>query len=125
MALYNFERLIQKYSVDCQLVTIAKGKWSAGVYQKGAEKVTDISGAVIPITETRVQSSGGTYKQGDCEFITTQPIEITDETFLAVHDKKYKLENSTDYSDYADFNIYVARRVSSFDKTSGNTAENA
>ena len=125
MSLYNFERLIKKYSVECKLITLANGSWKAGTWQEGAKSETDISGAVVPITENRIQSSGGSYKQGDCEFITTQPIEITSDTFLEVHDKKYKLETSTDYSDYADFYIYVARRVSTFDRTGESTGNNA
>lgn len=125
MSLYNFERLINKYSVDCKLVTFAEGSWKAGTWQEGAKSETDISGAVVPITEKRIQSSGGSYKQGDCEFITTQPIKITSDTFLLVNGKKYKLEDSTDYSNYADFNIYVARGVSSFDRTGETTGSNA
>lgn len=125
MSLYNFERLIKKYSVECKLLSFEECKWKAGVYQKGEATTKEISGAVVPITENRIQSSGGSYKQGDCEFITTQPIEITSDTFLEVHDKKYKLESSTEYSDYADFNIYVARRVSSFDRTGESTGNNA
>lgn len=126
MKLYNFARLIKKYAVDCQLVTFEDGRWIAGEWEQGEKSETDIKGAVVPITEKRIQNSGGTYKQGDCEFITTQPIMITGNTYLVVHGKKYKLEDSTDYSDYADFNTYVARRVSAFDTTGGsNTANNA
>lgn len=124
MSLYNFERLIEKYSVECELVSFC-GAWKAGVYKESELLKEKINGAVVPITEKRIQGSGGSYKQGDCEFITTQPIEITSDTFLVVHDKKYKLEDNTDYSDYADFNIYVARRVSSFDRTGESTGNNA
>lgn len=123
--LYKFERLINKYSVVCQLVTISEGSWKAGVWQEGATTTTTIEGAVVPISEKRINNSGGDYKQGDCEFITLQPIEINSNTYLVHNNKKYKLQDSTDYSDYADFNIYVARRVSAFDTTSTDTASNA
>lgn len=123
--LYNFERLINKYSVVCQLVTISEGSWKAGVWQEGVTTTKDIEGAVVPISEKRINNSGGDYKQGDCEFITLQPIEINSNTYLVHNNKKYKLQDSTDYSDYADFNIYVARRVSAFDTTSTDTASNA
>ena len=125
MALYNFARLIKKYSVSCQLVSISEGSWKAGEWQEGATETTEIKGAVVPITEKRIQNSGGTYRQGDCEFITTQPIEINSNTYLVHNGKKYKLQDSTDYSDYADFNIYVARRVSAFDTTGKDTENNA
>lgn len=122
--LYNFERLINKYSVVCQLVTISEGSWKAGVWQEGVTTTKDIEGAVVPISEKRINNSGGDYKQGDCEFITLQPIEINSNTYLVHNNKKYKLQDSTDYSDYADFNIYVARRVSAFDTASTDTASN-
>lgn len=125
MLLYNFVRLIKKYSVSCQLVSFPEGEWSAGTYTVGEPITTDISGAVVPISEKRIQNSGGSYRQGDCDFITTQPITIGSNTYLVHKGKKYKLEDTTDYSDYADFNTYVARRVSAFDTTGNDTAGNA
>lgn len=125
MLLYKFSRLIEKYGVSCQLVEIAEGKWKAGVWIEGEQTTTDINGAIVPISEKRIQNSGGSYKQGDCEFITIKPLVIHSNTYIIHKDKKYKLEDTTDYSDYADFNIYVARRVSAFDTTSKNTANNA
>lgn len=125
MSIYNFARLIKKYTVSCQLVDIADGSWKAGVWVEGKKTTTDISGAIVPISEKRIQNSGGSYKQGDCEFITTKPLVIHSNTYIVHKGKKYKLEDSTDYSDYADFNTYVARRVSAFDTTSTNTTSNA
>lgn len=125
MRLYNFARLIKKYSVDCQLVEYAEGSWKAGEWTDGQQTTTDIRGAVVPINEKRIQNSGGSYKQGDCEFITVQPLVIHSNTYLIHKGNKYKLEDTTDYSDYADFNVYVARRVSAFDTTDNNTAGNA
>lgn len=125
MLLYKFARLIKKYSVSCQLVSVSEGAWSAGTYVEGETTTTDIRGAVVPITEKRIQNSGGSLKQGDCEFITTQPIVINSNTHIIHKGKTYKLEDTTDYSDYADFNVYVARRVSAFDTAGNNTAGNA
>lgn len=125
MLLYKFARLIEKYGVSCQLVEISEGSWKAGVWIEGETTTTDINGAIVPISEKRIQNSGGSYKQGDCEFITIKPLVIHSNTYIVHKDKKYKLEDTTDYSDYADFNIYVARRVSAFDTTSKNTANNA
>lgn len=125
MRLYNFARLIRKYSADCQLVRIAAGSWAAGVYKDGGQTFEDIRGAVIPITEKRIQSSGGEYMQGDCELFTLTAIDLKKgDAFIVYKGKKYKLQESTDYSEYADFNVYVARRVSSFDTAGNNTAGN-
>lgn len=125
MRLYNFARLIKKYSASCQLATIAEGSWQAGEWQEGEKTTTPINGAVVPITEKRIQNSGGFYKQGDCEFVTLKPVELTSNTYLVYKDKKYKLMDATDYSEYADFYTYVARRVSAFDTAGKNTASNA
>lgn len=125
MRLYNFSRLINKYTVSCQLVNFAEGDWVAGEWVEGAQTTTDIEGAIVPMTEKRINSSGGDYKQGDCEFITLTPIEINSDTYIEYRGKKYKLEDSTDYSDYADFYTYVARRVSAFDRDKGKTENNA
>ena len=125
MKLYNFARLIKKYTVCCQLVNTAEGKWKAGEWVAGEVNTTDICGAIVPMSEKRINNSGGDYKQGDCEFITTSPLELNSDTFILYKDKRYKLEDSTDYSDYADFYNYVARRVSAFDSTEADTKDNA
>lgn len=125
MRMYNFAKLIKKYSAACQLVTIAEGSWHAGSWREGEKTETPINGAVVPIAEKRIQNSGGFYQQGDCDFITLTPVEITSNTYLVYKGKTYKLMDSTDYSEYADFNTYVARRVSSFDTAGKNTAGNA
>ena len=125
MLLYRFERLINKYTVKCQLVNTAEGKWQAGEWVEGETTTTDIYGAILPITEKRINNSGGDYKQGDCEFITTSPLQLNSDTFISYKDKKYKLEQNTDYSDYADFFNYIARRVSAFDTDTADTKENA
>lgn len=124
MKRYNFTRLINKYAVNCQLVTFAEGKWEGGEWQEGQKNISDISGAVVPISEKRVQNSGGSYQQGDLEFITTQSIEITSDTYLVYHGKHYKLMDTTDYSEYADFHTYLAKGVSVFDSTRNDTKNN-
>ena len=61
--LYNFERLIKKYSADCQLLSES----SSGSYV-GGEWIPDeapppqgITGAVIPMMDRKIYQSGGTY----------------------------------------------------------------
>lgn len=125
MKLYNFARLIKKYTVQCRLMNTAEGRWEAGEWVEGETTATDIYGAIVPMSERRINNSGGDYKQGDCEFITTSPLELNSDTFIVYKGRKYKLQDSTDYSDYADFYNYVARRVSAFDRVTDNAEENA
>ena len=125
MAIYNFRRLIEKYSVTCKLSNTTDGHWAAGEWVDGKQITEEISGAIVPISEKRINNSGGDYKSGDCELITTSHIAVNSDTFIVYKDKRYKLQDSTDYSDYADFNIYIARRVSAFDGDKADTKEDA
>lgn len=122
---YNFSRLIKKYAVNCWLVSFTEGGWKAGEWQEGEKTTTEIMGAIVPMSERRIHNSGGSYKQGDCEFITMQNITINSNTYIDHKGKLYKLQDASDYTEYADFNVYVARRVSAFDTTGENTKDNA
>ena len=125
MILYHLQRLIKKYTVCCKLENTQEGEWVAGEWVEGETTTTDIAGAIVPISEKRINNSGGDYKQGDCEFITTNPLELNSDTYILYKDKRYKLEDSTDYSDYSDFYTYIARRVSAFDGRKEPTTGNA
>ena len=125
MILYHLQRLIKKYTVFCKLENTQEGEWVSGEWVEGETTTTDIAGAIVPISENRINNSGGDYKQGDCEFITTNPLELNSDTYILYKDKRYKLEDSTDYSDYADFYTYIARRVSTFDGRKEPTTGNA
>ena len=125
MILYHLQRLIKKYTVFCKLENTQEGEWVSGEWVEGETTTTDIAGAIVPISEKRINNSGGDYKQGDCEFITTNPLELNSDTYILYKDKRYKLEDSTDYSDYSDFYTYIARRVSAFDGRKEPTTGNA
>ena len=125
MILYHLQRLVKKYTVCCKLENTKEGEWVAGEWVEGKTTTTDIAGAIVPISEKRINNSGGDYKQGDCEFITTNPLELNSDTYILYKNKRYKLEDSTDYSDYADFYTYIARRVSAFDGRKEPTTGNA
>ena len=125
MLLYNFERLIKKYGVSCLLEDTQEGEWIAGEYETGQPVTKEGTGAIVPINEKRVISSGGFYKQGDCEFITTKKIVIHSNTYIIHKGNKYKLENNTDYGDYADFYVYTARGASAFARPESKTENNA
>ena len=125
MILYHLQRLIKKYTVFCKLENTQEGEWVSGEWVEGETTTTDIAGAIVPISEKRINNSGGDYKQGDCEFIKTNPLELNSDTYILYKDKRYKLEDYTDYSDYADFYTYIARRVSAFDGRKEPTTGNA
>lgn len=121
MVLYRFRRLIEKYTVDCEKVTVSGGKWSAGSWEEGSKSTEQYRCAIIPITEKRINESGGDYKAGDCDIFTLNPLDTETDTYIVHKGKKYKVMQFTDYSDYADFYGYVGRRVSKFDTDTGRT----
>ena len=103
--IYDFTRLLEKYSVSCELIREGGG----GSYVGGnwlpepAAPPEMVKGAVIPMKDQKVYQSGGTYTQGDREFITLARI-------------KYHVESENDYSIYAGFHDYNLKRVGAFER---------
>ena len=117
--LYNFERLIKKYSVDCQLLSdVESGSYVGGEWvPESAPPLRDISGAVIPMMDRKIYQSGGTYTEQDREFITLVEIPLEPAHYIVHTGMKYKVQANTDYSDYAGFNAYNLKRVGAFDRS--------
>lgn len=121
MIIYNFARLIEKYNVDCKLVREGEGSYEGGDYVAGAPVESDIQGAIVPMEKRKMYSEGGNYKTADRDFYTTETIDTSTDTYIVHNGKKYKVEVDADYKeDYADFNRYTLRWVSSFDRSKEN-----
>lgn len=118
MKLYNFDRLLKKYGITCQLETADnEGAWIGGEWvPKDNMHAMDISGALIPMTEGKIYQSGGTYTSQDREFLTKQAIPLEPVAHIVYQGKRFKVEENADYTDYADFNAYNLKRVSAFDR---------
>lgn len=114
--LYNFNRLIEKYSVDFTLVYEAEGTYDSGVYVAGEKTETPCRGAFVPISERKIYQSGGTLTEKDYNLYMRVPIDKPLKTTTARYKgNEYKLEQETNYEEYADAYIYVAKWVSTFD----------
>lgn len=117
--LYDFSRLIEKYSVSCQLVR----ETGAGSYIGGnwipelAPAPEIIEGALIPMKDQKIYQSGGTYTQNDREFITMMAIPLEPAAYVIFQGIKYHVESENDYSIYAGFHDYNLKRVEAFDRT--------
>lgn len=116
--LYNFSRLIKKYSVDCHLLSEpSSGSYIGGEWvPDGVPLPQDITGAVIPMTDRKIYQSGGTYTEQDREFITLVGIPLEPTHYIVHGGTKYKVQGNTDYSDYAGFHAYNLKRVDAFDR---------
>lgn len=115
--LYDFERLIDKYSNKVEIITQQSGQYVNGRYVAAADEVNNISGAVIPLKDEKIYQSGGTLTKSDRQLYTKEPIS-NDLNGVKVRykGKTYKVEEDTDYSDYGKIYVYVLKRVDSFDR---------
>lgn len=117
-AIFDFDRLIRKYSTDCLLVCGADGgKYEAGNWIPGSAKEPEpVSGAIIPMANRKIYQSGGTYTEHDREFVTRREIPLEPAAYLIHEEARYEVQEGVDYSKYAGFYTYNLKRVSVFDK---------
>lgn len=111
MKLYNFIRLISKYSVDFTLVMPSKGKYEGGIYVDGESTSAAMRGAIVPLSEKKLYQPGGNYTAQDRELYMFTRI---DSALLGgrvlYKGNYYRIEEETDYSDYADVFRYMLRK---------------
>lgn len=110
--LYNFTRLITKYSVQFTLISTADGSYVDGKYVEGATTETALTGAIVPYSDSKIYQSGGFFTQKDRELYMKTPINAP----LKAAKVKYKgdifkVESNRDYGDYADAYIYSLKWV--------------
>lgn len=116
MKLYNFKRLIRRYSVDFTLCQEQEGKYVSGKWEEGKSIKTPMRGAIVPMTERKIYDSGGTYTAQDRELYLTAPLDRPLSALKIIHDLNvYHVEEAKDFSDYADVAIYVLKWVSKND----------
>lgn len=111
MRMYNFKRLIEKYSVTFCLHK-TQGGYVAGKWEESGTIVKSMKGAIVPMSDRKIYQSGGTYTQQDRELYLSEALR-GDLSQLKVDYKQntYTVEESRDYGDYADVAVYVLRRV--------------
>ena len=112
MRLYNFKRLIKKYSVDFTLKTEAKGQYVGGKWEAGEPICRQMRGAIVPMSDRKIYQSGGTYTQQDRMLYLSEPLQGSLQAFKVIHGTNtYTVEESRDYSDYAAVGVYTLKRV--------------
>ena len=113
MKLYNFTKLIKKYSVDFTLVQIQDGAYISGRWVAGGEVKTEMRGAIVPLSDRKVYSSGGTYTSQDRQLFLTKPLNGSLSAFRVIHNKNtYAVEDGRNFEDYADVAVYTLKWVS-------------
>lgn len=117
--LYDFTRLIEKYSIECQLIReTGGGSYIGGNWvPEPARDPEQVAGALIPMSCQKLYQSGGTYTQNDREFITRAEIPLEPAAYIVHQGIKYHVESENDYSIYAGFYDYNLKRVGLFDRS--------
>lgn len=107
MQLYNFTRLINKYSVPFSLHRTQKGGYVSGKFEPGEETVEEMRGAIVPVSQRKIYDSGGTYTAQDRELYILKPLEAPLSEYRVVYKGNvYAVENGRNFEDYANAATY-------------------
>lgn len=112
--LYRFKRLVEKYSVSCQHIAKQPGYYDAdGIWHEPQDVPRDTKAAIIPIPEQTLYETGGRYTSMDRQIISLEAYPM--HSHIVYKGNKYRIEEETDYTEYADFHQYLAKWVSVVD----------
>lgn len=115
--LYDFTRLVNKYSKSFEVVYQQDGGSYVGGKYVSAGTVTEAAtGAIIPMSERKIYGSGGTYTAKDRQLIMLEPVKgPLKGVKVRYKGCEYSVEQETDHTDYSDVNVYWLKWVSNFD----------
>lgn len=116
--IYDFSRLISKYSNDIEVVKMQKGQYVNGRFVPSETVTGRIRGAILPIKTEKIYQSGGTLISSDRQLYTKVSLgENLSSLKIRYKEKEFKVEEDTNYSDYAGVYVYLLRRMDTFDKS--------
>lgn len=116
MQLYNFRRLIRKYSREFTQIALTDGYYNdAGDWVEGEQIETKISGAVISFKESKIYRSEGTLTTKDRRLFTLEPIPDALHGAKAVFEGNiYSIEDCTENAMFTGVYAYTLRYISAF-----------
>ncbi len=126
MILYDFTRLLCKYSVTFQLVRKTGGEYVGGKWVEGETVTTTMKGAITPYTESKIYQSGGVLTTKDRVLYLVRHLEAPLTGLEVIYGGNvYSVQNGADYGDYGTVATYTLKWVSSFNGgDSDNNASN-
>lgn len=114
MSIFNFSRLINKYSRPTVLHgELTEGQWIDGKWEKGVPSQQVISLAVIPFDVKTIAQLGGTVTSADAQIYSLIALKHGDR--IEHEGDKYTVDTSANFKPFGDFYRYIAKGVSSFD----------
>ncbi|GGA31101.1 hypothetical protein [Psychrobacillus lasiicapitis] len=113
MSMYNFVRLINKYSGPITAYEKSEGAWINGKWVEGKESPVIRSVAIIPFDMKTIAQLGGLITNGDAQIYSLKTFQHGDKIERNGH--KYLVDTSGNFTPFGDFYRYIAKGVSSFD----------
>ena len=117
MKYFNFDALIDKYSVDFTVISTGEGHYDdMGEWVTGTEETTQKQGAIIGISDTKMYRSEGMLTAQDRELYMKEPLGCDyDKAHVAYNGNKYKVESQpNDNHEFSGVWGYVLKYVSAF-----------
>lgn len=116
MQLYNFDRLIERYSTLYTLITKTEGKYVDGIWEEGVETKTVMSGAILPLNIRKVYASNGAYTTSDRTLYSKEALGLPLDDVRIIHEGvTFKVEIDVDAMGLGGFMAYTLKAVSKYD----------
>ncbi|MCP1147391.1 hypothetical protein [Bacillus sp. 1735sda2] len=116
MSQFNFIKLIDKYSVTFDLIVQSAGDYDdLGRWQDSESITTTQKGALVVLPSQLIYQSGGRLTTFDRQLYISKSVEIPLKSKVIYKESSYHVESMNPFEDYADFNSYILKAVSSFD----------
>ncbi|WP_144472007.1 hypothetical protein [Bacillus pumilus] len=116
MSKFNFMKLIEKYSVTFDLIVQSAGDYDdLGQWKDGESITTTQKGALVVLPSQLIYQSGGRLTTFDRQLYISKSVEIPLKSKVIYKESSYHVESMNPFEDYADFNSYILKAVSSFD----------
>ncbi len=122
MGYFNFDSLIDKYTVNFTVINIGEGHYDdLGEWVTAEPVKTDMQGAVIGISENKIYRSDGVLTEKDKELFMKESLGAIDKATVLYDGNKYKVEtNPQNNSGFTGVFQYTLKWVSAFKE--GDTA---
>lgn len=118
MKYFNFDALIDKYSVDFTVISTGDGHYDdMGEWVTGTEKTTQMSGAIISLKEDKIYRSEGLLTSNDKQLFMVNPLPkgMIGSTVI-YKGNKYKIQETVENSEFTGVWMYVLKHISAFNE---------
>lgn len=119
MRYFNFDSLIDKYTVNFTVINIGEGHYDdLGEWVTSEPVKTDMKGAVIGISENKIYRSDGVLTEKDKQLYTKESLGKIDKAHVVYDGNKYKVEQEPNEGNAQFTGVwsYILKWVSAFDR---------